>query len=248
MSEFNILTAQNVSIEFESAGVGDRIVATILDSIFIFFYVLVVYFIFFAVVFSKSGNIDNSDSSFFIIVAVLCFAPVIFYHLLSEYFFNGQSLGKRIMKIRVIKLDGTEPGIGAYLLRWLLRFVDITMFSGLVAVLAVVVSEKGQRLGDMAAGTTVIRQKPFVPLDLLRPVDVAADHKVSFPEVERLSDKDIHTIKLVLSRWQEADNYEVVEQAALKLKQSLRITDTKGLSDVDLLKTILADYAHISHF
>jgi len=115
-------------------------------------------------------------------------------------------------------------------------------------VLAVVVSEKGQRLGDMAAGTTVIRQKPFVPLDLLRPVDVAADHKVSFPEVERLSDKDIHTIKLVLSRWQEADNYEVVEQAALKLKQSLRITDTKGLSDVDLLKTILADYAHISHF
>lgn len=248
MSEFNILTAQNVSIEFESAGVGDRIVATILDSIFIFFYVLVVYFIFFAVVFSKSGNIDSSDSSFFIIVAVLCFAPVIFYHLLSEYFFNGQSLGKRIMKIRVIKLDGTEPGIGAYLLRWLLRFVDITMFSGLVAVLAVVVSEKGQRLGDMAAGTTVIRQKPFVPLDLLRPVDVAADHKVSFPEVERLSDKDIHTIKLVLSRWQEADNYEVVEQAALKLKQSLRITDTKGLSDVDLLKTILADYAHISHF
>jgi uncharacterized RDD family membrane protein YckC len=248
MSEFNILTAQNVSIEFESAGVGDRIVATILDSIFMFFYMLVVYFIFFAVVLGKSGNIDNSDSSFFVIVAMLCFVPVIFYHLLSEYFFNGQSLGKRIMKIRVIKLDGTEPGIGAYLLRWLLRFVDITMFSGLVAVITVAVSEKGQRLGDMAAGTTVIRQKPFVPLELLRPVDVAADHKVSFPEVERLNDKDIHTIKLVLNRWQEADNYEVVEQAAARLKESLRITDTKGFSDVDLLKTILADYAHISHF
>lgn len=243
MSELNILTAQNVSIEFESAGVGDRIAATILDSIFMIAYVFL-YVIILTTGFSGSENVD----SFYITMGVIFLIPVVFYHLLAEYFFNGQSLGKKIMKIRVIKLDGTEPGIGAYLLRWLLRIVDIQMFSGLVAVIAVAASDKGQRLGDMAAGTTVIRQKPFVPIESLRPVHVSADHTVTFPEVERLSDKDIHTIKMVLQRWQENDNYEMVEHTAAKLKENLRINDVRGLSDVDFLKTILADFAHISHF
>ncbi len=248
MSELNILTAQNVSIKFRPASVGDRIIATILDGVFAVLYATLVVMLAVSNLAGMRKNLLGEEEWIFVTVIILLLLPIVFYHLLSEYFLRGQSFGKKIMKLRVVKLDGTEPGIGEYLLRWLLRLVDFQLFSGLVAVIAVVATENNQRVGDLAAGTTVIKEEEFVPLEELRPVEVSPNHKVTFPQAEKLTDKDIRTLKLVLQRWQDVDDYQKVEEAAERLKESLGITNTGGLSDVDLIKVILADHAHLSHF
>jgi uncharacterized RDD family membrane protein YckC len=59
---------------------------------------------------------------------------------------NGQSLGKKVVAIKVVKLDGTQPGIGSFILRSILRVIDIQLLNGLVALISVAASDKSQRL------------------------------------------------------------------------------------------------------
>ncbi|HLC82856.1 MAG TPA: RDD family protein, partial [Bacteroidia bacterium] len=145
MDNIKIQTTQNVDIEYELASIGDRILATLLDYLFFFGYTLLV-FLFFGLL--------NSDLEDYLWLLVLCFLPILLYDLLCETFFQGKSFGKMIMKIKVVKLDGTQAGFGAYLLRWLLRIIDTRIFSGGIALIAILANGKGQRIGDMAAGTT----------------------------------------------------------------------------------------------
>jgi uncharacterized RDD family membrane protein YckC len=79
-----------------------------------------------------------------------------FYHCIFELFFRGQSLGKRIMGIRVVRDDGSPVNPGASLLRNLLRFADTFMFLNLIAFSSMAVSRGFKRLGDWAAGTLVV--------------------------------------------------------------------------------------------
>src|SRR4029077_19753394 len=106
-----------------------------------------------------------------IVVLVIPFA---LYNLLFEIFMNGQSPGKRAMDIKVLRLDGTPATVGDYIMRWLFALVDVHLFSGLIAVLCIAIGGKGQRLGDMVAGTTVVKiieeatvtaSEVFVPQD-----------------------------------------------------------------------------------
>src|SRR5690606_21050190 len=86
--------------------------------------------------------------------------PFLLYHPLFEILMNGQSPGKRQMKIKVVSLDGSSPTIGGYLMRWLFRLVEVFMLRGAVAMVTIAANGKGQRLGDIAAGTTVVKLVP----------------------------------------------------------------------------------------
>ena len=77
--------------------------------------------------------------------------PTTFYSLIFEIAMNGQTPGKYLNKIRVVKIDGSKPTLGSYLTRWLLRIIDIWFFTGSVAVFTILFNGKGQRLGDIAA-------------------------------------------------------------------------------------------------
>src|SRR5690606_12148888 len=95
------------------------------------------------------------------VVTNLLYLPVLFlYNLVCETFFGGQSIGKKSMGIKVVKMNGHNPTVGDCLLRWCLRIVDIGASLGALAAILVSSSEKGQRLGDMAANTVVIRLNP----------------------------------------------------------------------------------------
>ena len=93
----------------------------------------------------------------FFLIAI--YLPAIFYHFLMELFNHGQSVGKMVMRIRVVKKDGTTPGIGDFFMRWLLQLVDLG-FSG-VGALVILISKNSQRLGDLAAGTMVIQLNDY---------------------------------------------------------------------------------------
>src|SRR5690606_39594735 len=92
-------------------------------------------------------------------VSFIIFSPIIFYTLVCESLMSGQTIGKKIMKIRVIKIDGYQASFGDYLVRWLFRVVEIVIFQGVIAVMAIIFSGKNQRLGDTVSGTAVVSLK-----------------------------------------------------------------------------------------
>src|SRR5581483_576282 len=122
MDKITIETTQNVSIEYEIASLGERIVATILDRVIIIGY-YIAYFIIVAII----GRSAFNEIGIVVIILTL-FLPVLLYPLLCETFMNGQTLGKRARKIRVIRLDGRQANFGNYLLRWLIGFIELYLF------------------------------------------------------------------------------------------------------------------------
>ncbi|WP_322790508.1 RDD family protein [Tenacibaculum tangerinum] len=151
MDHFQIETAQNIAIKQNVAHVTTRIGSYVIDLLFIIGYYIIIILI--------MEMLDIPISMEYMSLYALLGLPVFFYSLLFEVLMNGQTPGKYFNDIRVVKLDGSKPTFGSYLIRWLLRFVDFTLASGSVAVLTILLNGKGQRLGDIAAGTTVISEK-----------------------------------------------------------------------------------------
>lgn len=231
-----INTTQNVLISYRPAGVGDRVLASLLDSLFMIGYTLIIFFIF------SFGHFfrDFNDTSL-AILSVFVMLPLFLYHLLLEQFNNGQSFGKKIMKIKVVKLDGTQPSFGAYLLRWILRVIDTLLFNGFIALITVALSDKSQRLGDMAAGTTVVSLKQKVSLKDTILHKTKPDYKIVFNEVSKLSDKDMGIIKEVFDYCTSNDDDAGMKRLAEKVKYKMGVTST--LKDNQFIKVVLMDYS-----
>ena len=233
MDNIRIQTTQNVDIEYELASIGDRIWATLLDYLFLAAYIL---FIILIASLTK-GAIFESGA-----VVLLLFLPILLYDLICEVFFQGKSFGKMIMKIKVVKLDGTQANFGAYLLRWLLRIIDTRLFSGAVALIAILINGKGQRVGDMAAGTTVIKLKQKVKLSDTILNKVQPDYTLVFPQVSKLSDNDIAIIKDVVQVCIRSNNNEALEKLAEKTKEIMGVT--VNMPHVQFLSTVVQDYSY----
>jgi len=226
-----INTTQNVRLNFEIASLGDRILATIIDTAVMYGYFFVLMLILRYAV--------GSTAVFLIMVL-----PVIFYHLLFEVFNNGRSIGKMAMKTRVIRMDGTEPRLGDYALRWLIGLFE----GGLIAFFAYLIGGKGQRLGDMAAGTTVAKMKQRVTLEDTIYENTSDDYMPTYPEVADLADGDIEVIKEVLSALKK--NYSP-ESIILAEKTKVSIETRLGVKSMEantvaFLEKIIKDYSHIT--
>jgi hypothetical protein len=178
-----------------------------------------------------------------IIYAVL----FVFYDLLFEIFMNGQSIGKRVMKIKVISLDGGQPRVGQYMLRWLFRIVDFMIIEpGLIALIAAAVNEKPQRIGDVVAGTMLIRTSPRSKIDHIVFMPMYDGYQPVFNEAGQLSDKDVELIHEIINAYIKTGNNVVVYNMALRVKEHLQITPPRGMNDMLFLQTIIKDYNHIS--
>lgn len=242
MSTIRVQTTQNVSLEYEVASVGERMLAAIID-----YLILGAWLMACALLLGlTAAGIGRSSLPFIVLVAILAGVPYVFYDLICEVFFNGQSLGKKARHIKVIRLDGTRPRLGDYLLRWLLRLVDmgIPMLGPLVAIITIVVSGRGQRLGDMAAGTSVVSTKPRQRGGPLAPITTHADYVVVFPQAIQLADHDVATIRQLLYKGLEHDNYLLLNEVASKVKTLTGIYTE--LPDEAFLRTVLRDHAHLA--
>lgn len=234
MERVGINTAQNVAIDYRLASVGDRILATLLDyAVFLVYFLVIILIANFEFWHGKSESI-----AFWTLLSL----PIMFYDLLCELLMNGQSFGKQIMKIKIIKLDGSRPGFGSYLLRWLFRIVDTVGFSGVVALITILVNEKGQRIGDIAAGTTVIKLAKRLTLNDTILSKVKSDYNIIFREVEQLTDKDILTIKTALNYGLKHNKWDVINKTAERVIKTLDIKTE--LKPIPFLNTIVKDYTH----
>lgn len=232
MDNFHIETAQNVTIKQNVANVSTRI-----GSFFIDIVIITGYLIAFYLILEKIGLPFNSD--LYLLYLLIGF-PVIFYSLLFETLMNGQSPGKYFSKIRVTKLDGSKPSFSNYLIRWMLRIIDVSMGSGSIALLTILLNGKGQRLGDLAAGTTVISEKKQFSIHDTLNVDVSEEYTPVFPQVTLLTDTDIQKIKVLFTTSKKQRNHKVIIKIYNKI---ISITEIQtDLTPEEFIETVIKDY------
>jgi len=232
MDNFQIETAQNVRIKQHVAHLSTRIGSFLLDGLFIIIYYFIIIMVLTA--------LDLDTTAELSIVWVLVGLPVFFYSLLFETLMNGQTPGKYINKIRVVKLDGSKPTFGSYLLRWVLRIIDISISSGSVALLTILLNGKGQRLGDLAAGTTIISERKRIHIHHTLLADLPDDYQPTFPQVTTLSDQDIQTIKELYTSAKRKGNHGVITKLHQKIISITGITT--DMLPIDFIDIVLKDY------
>lgn len=155
---------------------------------------------------------------------------------------EGQSFGKKVMKIRVVRTDGEAVTLGNYLFRWLLGLVELRMMGGLLALFTIVIGGKGQRLGDMAAGTTVVYVgEDNMKLAMPAPIPTE-DVPPQYPQAAQLSDADIALIKDVLYAFRRNGNRAVVEAAAKKLLERFGLNSFNETNAFEFLKQVITDH------
>nr|WP_321223210.1 RDD family protein [uncultured Psychroserpens sp.] len=240
MVELQINTTQNVNINFIAASVGERILAYIIDWVIKIAYIVVAFQIVFNL-FEWNEAIEDMDGWSQTAIYMTFLLPVMFYTLVLESFLRGQTIGKRIMKIQVVKIDGYQAGIGDYLIRWFMRIVDLNIMSGIIALITIVTSKKSQRLGDMTAGTSVITLKNNVNISHTILEELDDSYKPTYPNVIKLSDNDARIIKETFVRAKAARDYETLIKLRTKIVQVVEIKDFNG-SDMEFIDTILKDY------
>jgi uncharacterized RDD family membrane protein YckC len=258
MSTVQIDTAFNVALDFEIAPFHKRLLAYLID-----FALLAIYMFFMKYMLYDVFNLNATDSIGLDILIITI--PMFLYSLLTETLMNGQTIGKKLMQIRVVSLEGGEPTAGQFLLRWITKFYEWpflfgyvyassislfqyifgTGFLGIAVVIAILVTKKSQRLGDLAAGTVVVDARTNLTINDTIFVDVrSTNYVVTFPEVMRLSDNDINTIKSVLTQAHKNHNHDICMRVEYKIKEVLKISS--NLSSIDFLEKLLEDYNYLA--
>ncbi len=258
MATVQINTAFNVGLDFEIAPFHKRLLAYIIDFIMMAIYLFAMK----SFLYDELDLSQENNTGFDILVISL---PLLCYSLITEVLMNGQTLGKKLMMIRVISLEGGEPTLGQFILRWITKLFEwpflfgyiygssvalfvymfYTCFFGIGVVITILISKKSQRLGDMAAGTVVVDARSYMSVQDTIFIDVHThDYKVSYPEVMRLSDTDINTIKAVLTQSRKTNNHDTSMRVEYKIKEVLGIQSK--LSSTDFLEKLLEDYNYLA--
>lgn len=235
MAASDIITGQFVRISQTPASVGDRIVERIIDMVVIVVYILSMSFIF--------GRWIRGFSDAFTVAAWLAvYLPAVFYSFLFETFNHGQTLGKMAMNTRVVKADGSTPGVGDYLLRWMFLLVDLHFTS--IGLLFIMCTRTNRRLGDMAAGTLVIKLSGYKRMHIS--IDefgyARRNYTPVYPEAARLSLRQADVISKTLYG-SERYNADQTARLSAKIQQYLSVTRREN-DDTAFLVTLLHDYQY----
>lgn len=239
MDSFTINTTHNVEISYELAGVGDRAIAAFIDLFIQIGYAIFIYVL--------NGILNFGQSLIFL--NFLVFAPIFAYEVLLESSNHGQTFGKYMRNIRVVDVNGGEPAVNSIVIRWLFRLFEISMCMGSIALITFIINGKGQRLGDIAAKTTVVKSKKPVKLEETILTKVEDDYKPLFPEAKNLTGKDVEIIKEVLKTKPEEDRHGILKHNLIKKTKNVLQKKLKIESDLEphfFLRTIIKDYNYLN--
>ncbi len=253
MKTINIPTFLNIDLSFEMSSVGRRFGAYFIDWGVKWIYLFVA---------TMSFNITllgNQTLTSFII-----FSPFFFYSFLLEWLNKGQTLGKMILNIKVVGIDGNPPTVSQCAIRWMFLLVDsylfalftfinplfagLMLFSPFVGCIMIATTKQQQRIGDIAAQTFIVnfKQTEVSIYDTIYAYAVSKkkDYEVQFPEIIKLSDRDMTIVKNLLERSETDYEYELARKVALHIKKILMIENKED--DYVFLKKLLADYNYLS--
>ena len=240
MKKVDIITSHNISIDYEAVSVMNRGIAQFLDMLVMLVYFWIVIWI------CLSFGFRTYDFNMMTIMVTILQLPVLFYSLLFEYLLKGQTVGKLAMGIRVVKLNGENATIGDYAMRWAFKLIDLWFSAGAIAALFISTTEKGQRLGDVLAQTSVVKNKPeqvYSIRDILNIKD-RSKHEPTYLGVSRFTDEDMILIKNAITRVKKYPNEphkQLVRDLASRAADELSL-DEVPQKKLTFLKTLLQDY------
>jgi uncharacterized RDD family membrane protein YckC len=234
LGRLEVETADHVILRYDLAGGGNRGFAALVD-----FGLATLIFVAAFVGFTSLIDLQRAFIPLAGLVVLVTFALAWSYFVLLEWIWNGQTIGKRVFGLRVIADDGAPAGFTAVLVRNLVRVVDfLPGFYG-VGLLAIVVSSRSQRLGDLAAGTFVVRaprpELDYFSLRTATPLGAGAqvEMRVLPGEAQRLVREFVaREAKLAPDH-----RARVAKQLAERLRPYARDVDP-GLSDVEFIRAI----------
>lgn len=240
MARIEVPTTQNVKIQYETAGFVLRFVAWCVDSAVVLLAFLVLVFLFY------SMSLLDSDNGFAMLLLLLV-AIKYFYALWIEIYTNGQSVGKKLAGISVIKLNGNALEMNDYLIRWAYRALDFGLSFFTIGSMSILMSEKHQRLGDMIANTSVVKIKPprLLTLEDLQHLPDREAFIPRFPLVTQFTDEEMLALKQLLNRYQRYPNTTyaaLLEATVLRLKEQLGAGDEAGMDDARFLREVISEY------
>ena len=195
-----IITPEAVVLEFETAGVGSRMLARLIDGAVLWIGILVVTL---GVLPALSVSVDLGIVVSIILVFVMIFFMLFGYWMLTETVMQGRTPGKAAMGLRVVTVEGAPVRFRHAAIRAMVGFVDfLTPPLGPVAVLSVLASPRDQRLGDMAAGTIVVRERaasgPAVVAVMIEPP--GRPHLLAALSLSPLTDGQYRVLRSFLQR------------------------------------------------
>jgi uncharacterized RDD family membrane protein YckC len=241
MRKIDITTTQNVTIEYELATVVERMLSSAIDACFIY---VASWFI--QLIITEVWG--NSDILKYIYI-VIPFS--FFYHLLFEALNHGQTPGKMILKIRVVKITGERPVFFDFLMRTVFRMVDITATLGTLALITASSSEKGQRLGDFFAETTVVKLLNFnnFGLDRVLSMEKLKSYQPVYPGVMQFKEEEMLLVKETLERRlliRNKSHNDAMLMLVKKIEAQLGITAPKDKEQ--FLRTLIKDYVSLTRY
>ncbi|MBW7870937.1 MAG: RDD family protein [Flavobacteriia bacterium] len=272
MEFIKIKTPLNVNVDIRHAGVGRRLVAFLIDMFLIFVYLWAMSYFFFSVLNIDFTLFDEKTDSYFDLVAfyeilyMILLLPAICYSLWTEMIFNGQTFGKMIMGIRVVKINGYRAGFPEYFTRWVFRFVDfwtglfmllflipifgeerayilawmMFMMSGFVAFFSIIRTKNSQRIGDIVAGTTVLKLKEKESIRITILEDIRENYVPRYSQVVKLTDNDARIIKDTFVHAKKRKDYKTIKRLRDKLESVMEIKSDQN--DWDFVDTVMKDF------
>lgn len=241
MNTIQINTTQNVNIDFELASFGERLVASLID------FVAIIGYLYISFTILAQLGIDGSrlDVWSYIAVRGVVSLPATLYTLWTELFFHGQTLGKKIMKIKVAKVDGYSASFIDYFIRWIMRIVDIWLNFSIVGIICIIVAKNGQRLGGLASGTAVISVKNKYRISATILENIEGNYVPTFPSVINLSDRDMQIVKDLYLTARKSKDVQLLDRLRKKV-EAVTNTSKGNMSDMMYLYTIMQDYTHFT--
>ncbi len=246
-------TGYNIEVDFPISPFHRRMFAYCIDALVMYLYVLLFNKI---IEFLPQKTISEKQWEM-----ILIGLPLFVYYPVMEILTNGQTVGKRILGIRVITLEGGQASISQYILRWMFRLADfpiwiffaiysgelpwyssILVFSGIACV---IISDKSQRIGDLVAGTIVIFTRSKTSWQDTVFTEVEAGYKPRYPQVMQMSDKDLNSLKMIIETVKKNNNHELAFRIAERIKWKLNMQGDQD--SLDFLETLLKDYNYYSN-
>ncbi len=240
-AEFAILTPEKVAVQFRVAGIGSRTIAYLVD---IFLVLLITMFGTF--VLGLLGLILPGPSQ--LIMALLLLFSLFGYWILFESLWNGQTVGKRLMGIRVKMADGSPIVPAAAFMRNFLRVADFLPSFYTVGLVSMFFSEKGQRLGDIIANTVVVHETRNVePVALTSPLtDVEHPLEPLVGDVRRMTPDEYVAIKTLCDRYPELPpriQRDLTTGVWQPVANRLGIPEYRDIHPVYLMEAVVMKYA-----
>ena len=232
-----LFTPENVRIEYELAGIASRCGAAVLDLLIQAGAIALTVGLFVALQGVLHFSVLGWPTSVLIVIGFLLFWG---YYVCFETIWAGQTPGKRALGLRVIALNGSPIDLPNAAIRGLIRAIDINV----IGIISILVTSKSQRLGDLAAGTIVIKQRSEWHGDLAESRYDAQDKPSpagTIGNIELVTPQQFEAAKRFVTRAAELDP-EIREQIAAKIAKPLMqrtgIEDNNEIGYADFLRMI----------